>query len=134
MNPALIAAATIGVGALAALVRYLVARAFASRPGGLSSGEATYRNLPWAVLTVNVVGSAIGGAVLGLAAVSDVDPGIRLIVLTGLCGGLTTFSTFSVETVQYVMEGKWRVAAASVAANLVLGVGAAAAAYLLVTA
>ena len=133
MNPALIAAATIGVGALAAVARYLVSRAFAP-PSGLSSGEATYRNLPWAVLIVNVVGSAIGGAVLGLAAVSDVDPGIRLIVLTGLCGGLTTFSTFSVETVQYVMEGKWRVAAASVAANLVLGVGAAAAAYLLVTA
>jgi len=123
MTPALIAAATIGTGAVAALLRYLVSRAFASRPG-----------FPWAVLIVNVVGSAIGGAVLGLATVADVDPGLRLILLTGLCGGLTTFSTFSVETVQYVMEGKWRVAAASVGANLVLGVGAAAAAYLLVTA
>jgi len=117
-----IAAAVIIAGALGAVLRYLVARAFASRAG-----------FPWAVLIVNVVGSAIGGAVLGLAVVGGVDAGIRLILLTGLCGGLTTFSTFSVETIQYLTEGKWRVALGSVAANLVLGVGAAAAAYVILS-
>lgn len=119
----MIAVAVIITGALAAVVRYLVSRAFASQT-----------RFPWAVLIVNVLGSAIGGLVLGLAAVGGVDAGIRLILLTGLCGGLTTFSTFSVETIQYVMEGKWRVALASVAANLALGIGAAAAAYAVTTA
>ncbi|HOY81326.1 MAG TPA: CrcB family protein, partial [Rhodoglobus sp.] len=103
----MIAAAVIVAGALGAVVRYLVSR-------WLSSAEGAYRNLPLAVLIVNVVGSAIGGAVLGLATAGGVDAGIRLVLLTGLCGGLTTFSTFSVETVQYVTEGKWRIALASV--------------------
>lgn len=85
---------------------------------------------PWGVLLVNVVGSAIGGAVVALAERGAVSSDIRLILLGGLCGGLTTFSTFSVETIQLVQDGKWRVAALSVGTNLVLGVGAAAVTYL----
>jgi CrcB protein len=81
------------------------------------------------VLLVNVVGSAIGGVVLGLATIGGVDAGIRLIVLTGFCGGLTTFSTWSVDTVQLLQEGKWRWVGLSVAGNLVFGIGAAVAAY-----
>ena len=76
---------------------------------------------PWAVLLVNVVGSFIGGLLIG-ATTGD----LRLILLTGFCGGLTTFSTFSVETVQLVMERRLSAAALSVALNLVLGIGAAA--------
>ncbi len=76
-----------------------------------------------------MIGSAIGGAVLGLAASGNVDAGIQLILLTGLCGGLTTFSTLSVETVQLVVAGRWRAAALSIGANLGLGVGVAVGAY-----
>jgi len=76
-----------------------------------------------------VVGSAIGGVVLGLATIGGVDAGIRLIVLAGLCGGLTTFSTWSLETVQLAQEGKWRWVALSVAGNLVFGIGAAGGAF-----
>ena len=112
----MIAAVVILVGALAALARYLVTRAIA---------------VPWGVLVVNVVGSAIGGVVLGLAERAAVGDDIRLILITGLCGGLTTFSTFSVETIQLVTEGKLRRAALSVAGNLVLGIGAAAIGFLL---
>jgi CrcB protein len=79
---------------------------------------------PWAVLVVNVAGSFIGGLLIG-ATTGDV----RLILLTGFCGGLTTFSTFSVETVQLVMERRVRTAMLSVAANLVLGIAAAAIGY-----
>lgn len=108
-------AAVLIAGVLGALARYGVSRLFAAR-----------RGFPWAVLVVNVVGSAVGGAVLGLAFAGAVSPEWRLILLTGFCGGLTTFSTFSVETVQLVLDGKTRVALGSVAANLVLGVTAAA--------
>lgn len=79
---------------------------------------------PWGVLVVNVVGSLLGGAFVGGA-----DGDLRLILLTGLCGGLTTFSTFSVETIQLVLENKVRVALISVGTNLVLGIGAACLGY-----
>jgi len=111
-------AATVVAGALGTVLRYLTSRALASRS-----------RVPWAVLVVNVVGSAIGGVVLGLATIGGVDAGIRLIVLAGLCGGLTTFSTWSLETVQLAQEGKWRWVALSVAGNLVFGIGAAGAAF-----
>jgi len=84
---------------------------------------------PWAVLVVNVVGSAIAGAVTAVA-----PEGLQLVIVTGFCGGLTTFSTFSVETVQLVERGRIRTAAVSVAANLVAGIGACALAYLLASA
>jgi CrcB protein len=106
--------AAVLAGAVAAVVRWLLSRNIAA---------------PWAVLVVNVLGSAIGGAVLGLAQRGELSSDIRLIVLGGLCGGLTTFSTWSVETIQLVLDRKWRIAALSVAANLVLGIGAAALAY-----
>jgi len=93
-------------GALGAVIRFLVARLVAT---------------PWAVLVVNMVGSLVGGVVIG-ATSGD----LRVILLTGFCGGLTTFSSFTVETVQLVLEGRARKALLSVGLNLVLGVGAAA--------
>ena len=105
--------ATLLAGAVGAALRFLVTRAYAERPGR-------------AVLVVNVAGSALGGALLALT-----SGDLRLILLTGFCGGLTTFSTFSVETIQLVMTGKARLAALSVLANLALGIGTAAAIYLL---
>ena len=96
-------------GALGAVIRWLVSRVFARQ------------RFPWAVLFVNVAGSALGGALVGLA----VDDAARVILLSGLCGGLTTFSTLSVETVQLVQNKRTGAAAVSIALNLVLGIGAA---------
>ena len=119
-SPMIVALITVAAGAVGAMIRYLISRAV---PG--------HDRFPWAVLVVNVVGSAIGGVVVGLATSGGVSSDIRLILVSGLCGGLTTFSTWSVETIQLVQAGRWRVAAASVIANLVLGSGAAALGYLL---
>ena len=110
MTAAVLIAAVLAAGAIGAVIRYLVTRAL----GG------------WGVLVVNVLGSALSG---GLLALTGGD--LRLVLLTGFCGGLTTFSTFSVETVQAVLDGKVALAARSVALNLVLGVGAAALVYLI---
>ena len=121
MTPA-VAVAILGAGALGAVLRWLTALALNRRPGGPPAV---------AVLLVNVAGSALAGAVLGLAEAGAVSADVRLILLTGFCGGLTTFSTLSVETIQLVVDGRWRPAVLSVSANLVLGIGAAAAAYLL---
>jgi fluoride exporter len=115
-----VALVTIAAGAAGAVIRYLVSRIPFGR-----------RGFPWAVLAVNVVGSGLSGAIVGLATSGGVSGDIRLILVSGLCGGLTTFSTWSVETIERVQDGRWRSAALSVAANLVLGVGAAAVGFLL---
>lgn len=114
--------AAILVGAVAALLRWRISLAFSER------------SLPWAVLTVNVVASAVGGIALGLVVVGAIDDSIRLVLLSGIAGGLSTFSTWSVESIQLVQAGRWRVAVASVAANLVLGIAAATAGYLVIAA
>lgn len=115
--------AAVAAGAAGAVLRYLLSRALAGRDG-----------FPVAVFVVNVVGSGVGGAVLGLAQAGVLSGDIRLILLGGLCGGLTTFSTFSVETIQLVHEGRSRAAALNVALNLLVGVAAAVGGYLLVAA
>jgi len=72
---------------------------------------------PWGVLAVNAVACLIAGVGLGLA----LDPATRLVLVSGLCGGLSTFSTFAVETVDDVAAGRTRRAVVSVAANLAVG-------------
>jgi CrcB protein len=110
------------VGGAASVVRYLVSVAYARRSG-----------LPWAVFTVNVIGSAIGGIAVGLSTTGVISPDLRLILVGGLAGGLTTFSTWSAETVQLLMERKLRTALVSVILNLAIGLAAATAGYLAAT-
>lgn len=118
---ALLAVSVIVAGAVGAVVRYAMSRAFPVRP----------RRLPGGILLVNVVGSAIAGAVVGLAERTALGEEVRLVLITGFCGGLTTFSTWSVETVELADARRWRAAILNVTLTLVLGIGAAASAYLL---
>jgi CrcB protein len=116
--------AALGAGAIGALARY----------GATHLAGMPRRRLPWAVFVVNAVGCAVGGVVLGLADAHLIGPDVRLIVLGGLAGGLTTFSTWSTETVQLAMANRWRTALLSVGANLVVGVAAVAVADLVTAA
>lgn len=124
LTPGLVLAIAVG-GALGALLRY----------GAQFLWPARGARVPVAVLLVNVVGSAIGGAFLALAqwdaagGSPTLAPSVALIVMTGFCGGLTTFSTFAVETVELATSGSWRPAVANVVLNVVLGLGAAALAF-----
>lgn len=68
----------------------------------------------WATLAINVAGSAL----IGYAAARAPSDGVRAFVMVGLCGGFTTFSAFSLQTVEL-----WRAGApARAAANVVLSV------------
>ena len=80
--------------------------------------------IPLATLAVNIVGSFLLGALMGAAALVP-DPW-RAPLATGLLGSLTTFSTFSVETVYLAEQGQVRLAALNLALQLVLGMSAAA--------
>ena len=77
-------------GGLGALVRYGVTRALPRR-------EASA--FPTAVLLVNVVGSFVAGVTLGLFLLNVVAFDVAVVVWAGLCGSMTTFSTFAVDTV-----------------------------------
>ena len=91
--------------------------------------------LPWATLTVNVVGSFILGFVLGwsaqVAAGASADQvesarTIELIVGIGFAGGLTTFSTYSWESWNLIREGRGRGVLVYSALTIVLGLMAVA--------
>lgn len=113
--------AALGAGAIGAALRYAASTLIGR----------TRARLPLAVLLVNAVGSLIGGVVIGLVQSGAIGADARLVVLSGFAGGLTTFSTFSVETVQLALAGRWRTAVVSVLANLAVGVALAVAGFAL---
>lgn len=99
-------------GALGTLVRYELA--LAEPPG---TGR-----FPWATFTVNVVGCFL----LGVAATALVEPWpptriLRPFVAVGFCGGLTTFSTWMVESVLLMRDGSAGLAIVYLAVSLVFG-------------
>jgi len=93
-------------------LRYLTDRAVQSRHDTV---------FPWGTLAVNVTGCLVLGAITGAASPADV----RLLLGTGLCGALTTYSTFSYETLRLTEQGARFYAAANVVASVVAGLGAA---------
>ncbi len=114
MSPIVVGAVLVA-GAAGAVLRWLCQRWLVDPRGGF----------PWAVMVVNVVGSAVAGFA---AALTTGD--LRLVIVTGFCGGLTTFSTLAVDTVMIAtVRRQLRIALLSVAANLALGIGACALGY-----
>ena len=77
--------------------------------------------VPWGTLVVNVTGCALIG---GLAAIAEsraiLSDSIRLFVFTGVLGGFTTFSAFSLETLRLVRDGEALLAAAHAGLHVVL--------------
>ena len=82
---------------------------------------------PWGTLAVNVLGSFL----LGLVAARFVNPqsAWRLLLGVGLCGGFTTFSTFSVETLLMLKSGRHLAAISYVSVSVFLGFVAALGGY-----
>jgi CrcB protein len=90
-------AAVAAGGALGASLRYLVA--------SLAHGVLGH-DFPYGTLIVNVIGSLIIGYMLVLLPEQEgAVPMVRLLLITGVLGGFTTYSAFSVETLQLMQEG-----------------------------
>ena len=85
------------------------------------------------MLVVNVVGCLLIGVVLGTTARGNPVAGesARLLLATGVCGGFTTFSTFSHHTIQLLQAGRPGAALAYIGLSVGLGLGATAAGLLL---
>ncbi|MCZ2806852.1 CrcB family protein [Modestobacter sp. VKM Ac-2983] len=109
----------VALGALAGAPLRLLADRVATALRGRGSVLGT--------LSVNVLGSALLGVLLGR---SDVSPAVLALVGTGFCGTLTTFSTFGWDVVRLVEERAVLRALGHVIASLLLGLGAAAAGLL----
>jgi len=103
-------AVTLG-SALGGLARYVMTNAIPSE------------DFPWGTVMVNVSGSFIIGFVAALTAVEGRFPAsaeIRVFAMAGLCGGFTTFSAFSLQTLDLVREDQWLYAGGNIVGSLVL--------------
>jgi fluoride exporter len=78
---------------------------------------------PWGTLFVNVVGCTFIGFFATYTGTDGrllVAPAIRQFVMPGICGGFTTFSTFSLETLNLARDGEWGKASGNVLASVIL--------------
>lgn len=102
--------------AVGAPLRYLTDQRVRARYGAA---------LPWGTFLVNVVGSLALGILTGAALAGAAGSRLQALLGTGLCGALTTYSTFSYETLRLAETRHRRLAALNVAATLGAGLGAA---------
>ncbi|MEZ5908953.1 MAG: fluoride efflux transporter CrcB [Hyphomicrobiaceae bacterium] len=103
-------------GALGAGLRHLV---------NLSVLRWLGEGFPWATLTVNVVGSMLMGVVIELIAVRHAgSPELRTFIATGILGGLTTFSAFSLDIATLIARKEALIAAVYVFASVGLSLAA----------
>jgi fluoride exporter len=101
-------------GALGSVLRFWLNDLVSARTGP---------SFPWGILIINVSGSFLIGV---LAAFTDPDGrlltpvGFRQFMMIGICGGYTTFSSFSLETLRRLQDGQWFYASANIVLSVVL--------------
>ena len=99
-------------GALGAIFRYLLGQIIPK----LGSG------FPLGTFVVNLIGCFAIGLVVGLAGKhSNIDPRLILFLQTGICGGFTTFSTFSLESLTLIEEGRLAIGILYIVLSVLLG-------------
>ncbi|MFD5751914.1 fluoride efflux transporter CrcB [Streptomyces sp. NPDC127033] len=101
--------------AVGAPLRYLTDRSVQRRHDSL---------FPWGTFTVNVTGCLVLGLVTGAITAGAASSSVQLLLGTGFCGALTTYSTFSYETLRLAEDGARLYAAANVLTSVVTGLGA----------
>jgi CrcB protein len=115
MTPQFILAVAAG-GALGSVARYLVS---------VGSGKLFGTGFPWGTLIINVTGSFLIGALAGLIAAKwDLSQTMRIFLTIGICGGFTTFSTFSLDAYYLIERGQTWASSAYMVASVGLSVGA----------
>jgi CrcB protein len=106
-------------GGIGSVLRYVV---------GLCIGAAAF---PWATLAVNICGSLAIGLFGGWSERFGWPEAVRLALTVGLCGGFTTFSTFSKELLALAQSGRWWAFAVYALGSFSIGIAAVAMGYLI---
>jgi CrcB protein len=115
MNPVALINVALG-GALGSVARYVI---------GIYAGRWLGTAFPWGTLFINVSGSFLIGALAEAFALRwDTAQSTRIFLVVGICGGYTTFSTFSLEIVTLIGRGEMLAASAYAIASVVLSVAA----------
>ncbi len=91
--------------------RYLVSQLMRSVGSGF----------PWGTFTVNILGSLIIGALWGITS-RHANPTVSLFLMVGFCGGFTTFSTFSKESLALLQSGNYTTFALYAIGSVVIGI------------
>ena len=113
MNIQLIIAVALG-DSIGSVARYLV---------GIGSGRLFGTAFPWGTLIINVTGSFLIGAFVGLFATRwNLPQPARLFLTVGICGGYTTFSTFSLDAWYLIERGQGIASLAYMLSSVVLSV------------
>jgi fluoride exporter len=101
-------------GAIGSVLRYGV---------NLAAPRLLGNDFPWASLTVNVVGSFLMGLLVAFLTEKFADqPDLRLFLTTGILGGFTTFSAFSLDVIGLMQRGENSVALVYVLASVALSI------------
>ncbi len=118
------------------MINYLIVSLGAALGGGLRYwvSNAAYKFLPstfpYGTLAVNLIGSFLLGIIIFVFDQKElITPGMRLFLTIGFCGGFTTFSTFSLETINLLKDSQFIPGLLNILLNLFLCLGGAAVAY-----
>ena len=95
-------------GAVGSVLRYLI--------------SSINTSFPWGTFTVNVLGSLLIGLLVGFVSKGVLSPEMKLLLVTGFCGGFTTFSTFASESFGMMKAGDVLLTALYVGASVVIGI------------
>lgn len=87
---------------------------------GVSVGVKQFSdtNFPIATLISNVLSCLVMGIALGIFSSKMEDNNLRMFVIAGICGGFSTFSTFSIETLEIFRKGQYLIGAANIAVSM----------------
>jgi len=107
-------------GALGSVARYVLGQAVQGM---------THHNFPLGTLAVNVLGCFVIGVIAKVLMHGQTELPVRALLMTGFCGGFTTFSTFTLETFAFIQGGEWARAALYVAMSAFICVAATAAGF-----
>ena len=78
-----------------------------------------FENIPFGTVLVNLIGAFIIGLAVSFFSNSSISPNYKLFVVTGFCGALTTFSTFSIEIVELLQASKLEYAISTIAIHVI---------------
>ncbi len=87
--------------------------------------QAAGAAFPWGTLVINITGSLLLGFLVALLENIGTSAAWRLFLTIGFCGGYTTFSTFSYESMRLLQDGQWARASAYVAGSTAFSIAAA---------